>query len=180
MTEWDDPIEELARDLRQGVGSELWAEAEATEFDTNIGRLRRLDLADVARSAMHRGDIVSLVTATATITGIPVFTGRDYLVVQTPSEIVDAPFERVLIKVEAQPAGGHTTRGGAITFRARLGEYEQTGETVTIIAADTGVELTGRIAVVATDHCVVEDLDGGRTHVPISQVSMVVRPRPDR
>ncbi len=180
MTGWsNDPLKELARELRQTVGAEMRAEAEITEQETHIGRLRRLGLSDVARAAMHRGDLVSLVTATRTITGFPVFTGKDYLVCQTQTEIVDAPFDRILIRVEREPRGGHTARGGAITFKARLSELEQTGELVTIVTADAGIEIVGRLAVVATDHCIVEDPDGPRMHVPIGQICLVIRPRTD-
>ena len=120
MADWpNDPLEELARELRQTVGAELRAEAEITEHETQIGRLRRLGMSDVARAAMHRGDVVSLITATHTITGTPVYVGKDYLVCETQTEIVDAPFERVVIRVERRPEGGHTTRGGSITFKAR-------------------------------------------------------------
>jgi hypothetical protein len=180
MSDWqNDPLEELARELRQTVGAELRAEAEITEHETHIGRLRRLGLSDITRAAMHRGDLVSLITATRTITGVPVFTGKDYLVCQTKTEIVDAPFERVLIRVERQPLGGHTTSGGAITFKARLSELEHTGEIVTIVTADAGMDIVGRFAVVATDHCIVEDPQGPRIHIPIGQICMIIRPRPD-
>lgn len=173
-----DPLEELARELRQTVGAELRAEAEITEQETHVGRLRKLGIADVARAAMHRGDLVSLITSTRTITGVPVYVGRDYLVCQTQTEIVDAPFERVVIRVERRPEGGHATRGGSITFKARLSELEHSGEMVTLMTADTALEVRGRIAIVATDHCIVEDPDGPRLHVPISQIALVIRPRP--
>lgn len=178
MADWPiDPLEELARELRQTVGAELRAEAEITEHETHIGRLRRLGMVDVARAAMHRGDLVSLVTATRTITGVPVYVGKDYLVCQTQTEIVDAPFERVVIKVERRTAGGHTTRGGSITFKARLSELEHTGEIVTLSTADAALEVRGRIAIVAADHCIVEDPEGPRLHIPISQITLVIRPR---
>jgi hypothetical protein len=180
MADWpNDPLEELARELRQTAGAELRAEAEITEQETHIGRLRRLGMSDVARAAMHRGDLVSLITATQTITGTPVYVGRDYLVCQTPTEIVDARFERIVIRVERRPEGGHTTRGGSITFRARLSELEHSGEMVALTTADAGLEARGHIAVVAADHCIVEDPDGSRLHIPISQIALVIRPRFD-
>ncbi len=179
MADWPiDPLEELARELRQTVGAELRAEAEITEQETHVGRLRRLGMADAARAAMHRGDIVSLITATRTITGVPVYVGKDYLVCQTKADVVDAPFERVVIRVERRPQGGHTTRGGSITFKARLSELEQSGEMVTLTTADAALEVQGRIAIVATDHCIVEHPEGPRLHIPISQIALVIRPRP--
>jgi hypothetical protein len=180
VSDWpQDPLEDLARELRQTVGAEFRAEAEVTEHETHIGRLRRLGLADVARAAMHRGDVISLITGSRTITGVAVFTGKDYLVCQTPTEIVDAPFDRVVIRVDPSASGGHTTRGGAITFKARLAELEQTGEPVTLVSADAGMEVFGTLAVVATDHCIVQDSDGPRFHLPINQITLIVRPRID-
>ena len=178
MADWPfDPLEELARELRQTVGAELRAEAEITEQETHVGRLRKLGMADVARAAMHRGDLVSLITATRTITGVPVYVGKDYLVCQTQTEIVDAPFERVVIRVERRPEGGHANRGGSITFKARLSELEHTREPVTLTTADAALEVHGRIAIVAADHCIVEDPDGPRLHIPISQIALVIRSR---
>lgn len=180
MADWPiDPLEELARELRQTVGAELRAEAEITEQETHLGRLRRLRMSDVARAAMHRGDLVSLITSTRTVTGVPVYVGKDYLVCQTPTEVVDAPFERVVIRVERRPAGGHTTRGGSITFKARLSELEQSGEMVTMTTAEASIEIRGRVAIAATDHCIIEDPEGPRFHVPISQIALVIRPRSD-
>lgn len=180
MNDWPhDPLEELARELRQTVGAEFRAESEVTEHETHIGRLRRLGLVDVARAAMHRGDLVSLITGSRTITGVPVFTGKDYLVCQTATEIVDAAFERVVIRVEARTSGGHTTRGGAITFKARLAELEQTGESVRLVCADADLEIAGILAVVAADHCIVQASDGPRFHIPISQIALISRPRLD-
>ena len=181
MADWpNDPLEELARELRQTAGAEFRAEAEITEHETHIGRLRRLGIADVARAAMRRGDLVSLITSTHTITGTLAYVGKDYLVCQTPAEIVDAPFERIVIRVERRPEGGHDARGGSITFKARLSEFEHSGETVTLTTSDAGLEVCGRIVVVATDHCIVEVPDGQRLHIPISQIALVIRQRLDR
>ncbi|MBT8207119.1 MAG: hypothetical protein KJO18_02500 [Acidimicrobiia bacterium] len=180
MADWpNDPLEELARELRQTIGGEFRAEAEITERETHIGRLRRLGLADIARAAMHRGDLVSLITSTHTITGELDYVGKDYLVCQTKTESVDAPFARVLIEVRSRAAGGHDARGGSITFKARLSEYEHSGELLTLTTAEAGIEVRGRILVVTTDHCIVDDLEGRRMHIPYSQIALVIRPRSD-
>lgn len=180
MADWpNDPLEELARELRQTLGAEFRAEAETTEHETHIGHLRRLRLPDVARAAMHRGDLVSLITSTHTITGSLEYVGKDYLVCQTQTEVVDAPFERVVIKVHSRPVGGHDARGGSITFKARLSEFEQSAELVTLTTAEAGIEVSGRILIVAADHCIVEDLDDQRLHIPIAQIALVIRPRAD-
>ena len=180
MSDWHhDPLDELARELRHTVGREFQAEAEVTEHETNIGRLRRLGLAEVVRAAMHRGDAISLITGSRTVTGTAVFTGKDYVVCQTATELFDAPFDRAVIRIEPRASGGHSTRGGAITFRARLAEYEQTGESVSLICADSSLEVSGALAVVASDHCILQEPDGSRFHIPIGQIALVARTRMD-
>ena len=142
--ETDDPFDELARELRRGVGAEWRDEAEITELETRLGELRRRRLSDVAREAMHRGDEISITVGGRTLTGSPMFVGKDYLVVQTPSMTADVVLDRALVSVRRKPDGGHTTRGGSATFRARLAEYEHTGEPVTFhLTGGTG-DLTGR------------------------------------
>jgi hypothetical protein len=87
---WDeDPLTSLARELRQTVGSELRAEAEAAELDAETGRLRRRDLAQMAREAAQRGGLVSIVTASRTVTGTTVHVGKDYLSIETSTEVAD-------------------------------------------------------------------------------------------
>ena len=60
-----------------------------------------------------------------------------------------------------------------------LSELEHSAEEVTLTTDDAALEVRGHTAVVAGDHCIVEDRDGPRLHIPISQISLVIRPRPD-
>jgi hypothetical protein len=65
-------------------------------------------------------------------------------------------------------------------MRARLAEYEQTGELVHIVAPSISTEVAGSVIVVATDHVTVRRSDGGDVHVPIDAIALVIRPRPRR
>ena len=172
-----DPFEELARELRRGVGAEWKDEAEITELETRLGELRKRRLSDIAREAMHRGDLVSVTVGTRTLTGSPMFVGKDYLVLQTPAITVDVVLDRALMSIRQKPEGGHTTRGGSATFRARLAEYEHTGEPVTFHLMGGADDLTGRIIVAAADHCTMTTAEDQRVHVPVPLIDMISRPR---
>lgn len=173
----EDPLDELARLLRSGAGAEMRAEAEAVELETHLMRLRRRSVADVAREAMHRGDRLTVMARGHTFSGDPVFVGKDYMVIETTTEIYDVRLDRVALAVTRRTEGGHSVRGGSVTFRARLAEYEQTGETVRLVASGIPHELDGRILVVATDHVVVGSSDGEQV-VALGALDLIIRPRP--
>ncbi|MDH4116672.1 MAG: hypothetical protein OEX04_07635 [Acidimicrobiia bacterium] len=174
----DDPLENLARELRQTVGAEFRAEAEAVETESEIGRLRRRSLADVARQSADRGDLISVVLRDRTVTGHIVGAGKDYVSVETPSEWIDARLSRIAITITPAHRGGLVPKGGSITFQARLAEFEHTSEAVELVAPDLGHAVCGRIRVVAGDHVIVRDIDGIDTVLPTGMVDVVVRSRP--
>jgi hypothetical protein len=176
----EDPLEGLARELRQGAGAELRAEAESAELETEIGRLRHRSSSDVAREAAMRGDRVSMVIQGRTITGRVVHVGKDYLSVETPTEHADARLDRIALVLTPSRQGGVTPRGGSITFKARLSEYEQTGETVELVATGLAFSVRGTVDVVATDHVIVRDVDGTRTSLPAELIDLALRPRRPR
>lgn len=171
-----DPFDELARELRRGVGAEWRDEAEITELETRLGELRRRNLSDLAREAMHRGDVITVTVGARALTGSVMFVGRDYLVVKTPSVTADVRLDRALLTISRQPVGGHTTRGGSATFRARLAEYEHTGEPVGFHLIGGAGNLSGRIVVAAGDHCTVRTSDDQDVHLPVALIEMITRP----
>lgn len=174
----EDPLEGLARELRRTVGAEMRAEAEAVEHETEIGRRRRRSMSDVAREAAERGDRVSLLTSVRTVTGTIIGVGRDYLTVSTEAELVDARLTRAVTVIHSRRAGGSPAGVPSITFQARLSEYEQTRETVTVVAPGLGQGIEGVIDVVAGDHLIMVDRDGATTMVPTEAIDLVLRPRP--
>jgi hypothetical protein len=175
--EWaEDPHEELARELRWGPGAELRAEAETTELETHQGRLRKRTLHDVATQAMSRGDRVHATTAGMSLAGSIDSVGSDYLVIETASAIADAVLAACSLRFMPSETTGHSARPGSMTIRARISEYEHTGEEVRIIAPDVGVDVSGRIQVAASDHLILVDRDQQELAIPISKVAMIIRP----
>jgi hypothetical protein len=67
-----------------------------------------------------------------------------------------------------------------VTFKARLSEYEQTGEPVELMATALSFSVRGTIEVVAADHVIVRDLDGTRTSLPVELIDLALRPRRPR
>lgn len=173
----DDDLGELARLLREGAGSDLRAEAAEDEELTEVGRRRRRRLADVARQAMHRGDLVTVRAGGLQLNHPVVAVGSDYLTMESDDRMIDVRLESATLEVESRPSGGISARPGSATFRARLAEHEQDGAEVEIVDA-SGHTVGGRLAVVAADHIVVA---GERSsYVPIAVVAVVFSRRPGR
>lgn len=108
--------------------------------------------------------------------GVLTHVGVDYLSVETTSQRLDVRLESVAWSIERRPAGGIPKTKGSVTFKARLAEYEQTGEPLTLVVGKT--ELQGSIAVAATDH-VVLITEGTETVIPLTLIDRVVRPISD-
>lgn len=175
MTEPQDPLKDLARELRQGVGAELRAEAEITEQETHQGRLRKRTLSDVARQAANRGDQVTVPVAHRTFIGTVIHVGNDYLTLETAGEWVEIRLDAAPLRIRPHRSGGLSTTKGSATFKARLGEYEQTGERIELII-DGGEVLPGTVTVVAVDHIMFEETSG-ETVVPLTRILAVARRR---
>lgn len=175
MTESGDPLKDLARELRQGAGAELRAEAEITERETHQGRLRKRTLADVARQAANRGDQVTATVAHRTFIGTVIHVGNDYLSLETAGEWVEIRLDAAHLRIRPNRSGGLSTTKGSATLKARLGEYEQTGERIELIV-DGGEVLTGVVRVVAVDHVMFEETHE-ETVAPLAMILAVVRRR---
>ena len=148
-------------------------EWEIAELETEQGRLRRRSLADLWEQAMHRGDRVRVVASFGRIVGTVDFVGRDFATVFSEETCWELPLDASVMQPLRSPQGGHTVQGGSRTWRARLAEFESTGEEVTVLACNE--ELTGTIAVAATDHLVLTG--DPPTIVPLALISAVRRPR---
>lgn len=170
----DDPLDDLARHLRTGAGSELRAEAEIAELETHQGRLRRRSQADVARQAAARGDQATLLLSDRTISGAVTHVGRDYVTIETETEIVDARLAAAIVRITPRRQGGLVTGKGSATWKARLAEFESTGEPLTAMTA--GGRWQGMITVAATDHVIFVD-EGSEMMIPYDLIDFIVRPR---
>jgi hypothetical protein len=168
-------FDDIQRELREAVGGEIRAEAEENERLTELGRRRQWDLAEFARRSMNRGDDVTVEASGRTHRGTITAVGTDYLVVETESGVVEARLPKVIITVWRRRSGGTSLKPAAETWRARLAELEQNGESAILLAA--GKEIGGVIAVVAADHIEVTDADGTAHVFPIELTELVLRPR---
>jgi hypothetical protein len=168
-------FDDIQRELRQAVGGEMRAEAEENERLTELGRRRQWDLAEVARRSMNRGDDVTVEASGRTHRGTITAVGADYLVMETESGVVEARLGKVIITVWRRRAGGTALKPAAETWRARLGELEQNGESAILLAA--GKEVGGVITVVGADHVELADADGTAHVFPLELTELVLRPR---
>lgn len=166
----DEELDELARQLREGAGHELRAEAAEDETLTEIQRRRHRNLADVARIAMHRGDRILVSFGGTTLAHPVTAVGNDYLTMETDDGAVDVRLAAVVMSVESRSSGGHSGVPASATFRARLAEHEQSGAEVEVVSVD-GTRSAGTIEVAATDHIVVVGTE--RAYVPVAGVALV-------
>lgn len=166
-------LTDFAAELRSSAGAEILDELETTEAETELGRLRKRTIQQVWEAAMHRGDLITAVTGLGSLTGSVDYVGTDYATVVGGDSVWDLRTDRAVIsRVRRSSAGGHTASGGSKTFKARLAEYEATGESITVIMPARSMEAHGRIAVVAVDH--VSMIDPTVT-IPIDLIEIVRR-----
>lgn len=175
MTWEPEEFDELAAELRRRVGAEFREEAEEVERLALLQRRRRAGMREVAEMAMHRGDQVTIRGGGREWTGGLVTVGEDYLGLRAPGALVEARLNHIALAVHPARAGGQSARPLSTTLRARLAEFEQTGETITLITSGPDLEETGVIEVVATDH--IDFLtSAARIYLPLAAVTFVVRP----
>lgn len=174
-----DEFDDLARQLRQGAGHELRAEAAEDEELTELQRLRHLGLAEAARAAMHRGDRVTAYVAGLSLTRPIVGVGDDYLTMEDDDRYIDVRLIDAVLTVEPRPAGGASGRPAAATFRARVAEHEQERASVEVVSRD-GTRWSGRIEVVGVDHLAMAGADGRRAYVPLGSVVVLFSRFPPR
>ncbi|HKX76414.1 MAG TPA: hypothetical protein VJR05_13595 [Acidimicrobiia bacterium] len=176
MTWHPDDFEDLAAELRRRVGAEFTEEAAELERLTEIQRRRRSSLADAARSAMHRGDRVSLGCGERRWSGQLVSVADDYVVLESGDSVVEADLAWVSLELLAARAGGRSGRPPSATWRARLLELEQNREEVEIYAPSMGLTMTGRVVLVATDYVEIAERDR-RVLLPLASLAAVIRQR---
>jgi hypothetical protein len=168
-------FDDIGRELRQAVGGDIRAEAEENERLTELGRRRQWDMAELARRSMNRGDDVTIDASGRTHRGTITAVGADYLTVETESSVVEARLSKVIITIWRRRSGGSSVKPAAETWRARLAELEQDGESVILQAA--GRDVGGVITVVGADHVEVTDADGTAHVFPLELTELLLRPR---
>ena len=178
MTWQPEEFDDLAEELRRRVEAEFRSEAEEVERLVQLQRRRHAVLRDIAITAMHQGQRVTVSTAGDEWTGELVAVGADYLSLKTPALLVDTRLDAVAMRLVPAREGGHMGKPESATFKARLSEFEMTGEELTVRCRIPVIEVTGVIAVVALDHVEIRSLDE-RCYLPLDGVFMVIRPLPE-
>lgn len=174
----DEELSDLARELRQRAGHDLRAEAAADEELTELQRLRRLDLAEVARTAMHRGDRVTAVVGALTVSHPVIAVGDDYLTMEDDDRWIDIRLLTAVLSVDLRPSGGRSGRPSAVTFRARMAELEQEAGKVEVVTRP-GDRWAGALRMVGAEHLVLAS-DDRQTYIPLESVVVVFSRFPPR
>jgi hypothetical protein len=169
-----EPDPDLASELRQGVGREIVDEAAEDERMTEAHRRRQLTLADQAREMVNRGDRVSVEFGGHSFSGAVAAAGSDYVTIDGPGQVADIRLEMSRWSVLPLDRPGEPHAAVAESFRALLEEYSSSGRTVRL-ALPAGDMVLGALAVIASDHVEVDDVDQRRLIVPLNLILAVVR-----
>ena len=180
--EGDRELDDLASELRRRVGPEWRADAEAAEREAARAARRRRSVADVARIHMARGDEVVLALPGRRFAGAVRAAAGDLVALDTPTGRVDVRVTGpvTLTVTRASAGAGREPRAGAGSFLARLRELEMEARPVRLGLSGHAEELSGRLAVAADDH-VVLDTGEGEVVVALAGLLWVAeRPAPGR
>lgn len=152
-------------------------DAEESEFDAAKLAARTRDLGDVAFESMTGGDLVMVRSYDRSYAGSVRHAHGDLASIQIAGGSVDANLAgplHLVVRHYAYSDGVDRTPGPR-TFKARLSEFELTGETVEIVAPAAGASLQGHIAAVARDHVMLATDDGLTAFIPLAEIAFVVR-----
>ena len=178
-TPGDDPLDELGRELRERMGSEMRMEAELSEQDAAVVELRRRTLSEVAGELASRGDTVSVFAGDRSVRGVITYARGDLATLETTHGDLDVHLTSgVAMRVDVRStAGGTAPRSGSDTLRARLLEYELAGSQIEMWIPRHGLEIAGVLSVVGKDHATVIDQADQEWTVSLSDIAWVRRTR---
>jgi hypothetical protein len=178
MTWEPEQFDDLAGELRRRVAAEFRSEAEEVERLVQLQRRRKALLRDVATTAMHQGQGVTVRGFGDEWSGELLAVGSDYLSLLTATHFLDARLDSIAIGLIPARRGGRTGKPASDTFKARLTEFELTGEEVTLRSSSPVIEVSGVIDVVASDHVEMK-LPAERCYLPLDGVVIAIRSRPE-
>lgn len=154
-------------------GAREWAlEMAAWETDAEVLRLRRRSIVNVLWEAMQRGDRVTLTLGRHSFTGKLEAARGDLAMVTTPELDVAINLSHVDAAHIERGAGGVVGDRTFGSLRAYLGMLEVDGVSVRILGR--GVDVQGRVVVVAEDHLWVEPDSGGESAIAIDALAAIV------
>lgn len=178
MSEQESELSDLSAELRQRVEHEFRWEAEELESDADKLRTRRRTIGDVAHELMEQGDTIAVVAGTMTVTGPVIYAKGDLAVLQTEHSLASVHLGGpIVMRIAARARrGGTSSERGSGSFKARLAEFEHTGETITLILGASTERLEGRVTTVAQDHVIVTGRDGTEWLSPFTNIALALQP----
>lgn len=152
-------------------------EASEIERDAETARLRSRSLADALVDLGARGDRVRIECGSNAVVGQVMLAEKDVAIVDAAEReaTVNLLGPVTIGLVEAAQQGGLPMRAGIGSFRARLLQFEMSGEPV-VLVTDTA-SMPGAIGTVAADHVVI-DRGTGESYVPLARIGYVTRATP--
>lgn len=170
-----DNFEDLSRELRERVGPEVRADAEASEADAATVEMRRRQLHDVARELASRGDEITVFAGDRSARGTLTYARGDIAELATASGPIDVHLAAgVALRVDHRVvAGGTDPRSGSDTLRARLLEHELAGHRLEIWMPRHGLDISGRLVSVGKDHAVARDGDDREWTISLMDIAWV-------
>jgi hypothetical protein len=173
MTFEQDP--DLASELRRTVARAWQTDAEEDEQLTAVYDRRRLNLSDLAKEMVNKGERVAVEFGGHSFSGVVVGGGADHVTIQGAGLKADIRIEVGYWSV-VHTAQGDTKPGVATSesILARLAEHADQRNTVRL-AIPGGDLVIGRVTVVADDHIELEDADNRHVYVPTNLILAVIR-----
>lgn len=163
-------------DVRARLSAEARAEAEEAERLAALQARRRRGLGDVARDLAARGDVVAVSVGDGSVRGSIVSAGPDRLTMSTRRGRVHVALGRIKsLRVVGPPEAAAVRAcgdvGGALVAILRSLELAQAEVAITVPEPHRG-----RLVVVANDHVVLRERDGGEVVVPLAAIVTVEEP----
>lgn len=165
--------------LDRSIRREFRDEAAEVESAVEQSELRANTIADLAREARNRGDLVSVATARRAFNGNVTYAAGNLICVRTETFEADVDLDAVTYMRIVQPGrrGGQANPAGPGTFEMRLVELRTSGVRIELGWRDREETLLGRVTAVGQDHVTVLDEHRQPWVVPLSAVAYVMRRR---
>ena len=174
MTDPREPDRDLAAELRQSAGREWIEEAAEDERLSETFRRRKTGLAELMAELASRGDRVSIEFGGHTFSGSVLEVGSDFATILGPGQVADIRLgtAKWSVLVSDQPAELQDRGVDSLVALLKLYEAEQANLRLALPGGDMVI---GKIAVVASDHVEVADVDDRLLYVPIELVLGIIR-----
>ncbi|HWD08585.1 MAG TPA: hypothetical protein VHA57_05760 [Actinomycetota bacterium] len=164
------------QDVAASIRAELRREAEEAEREAAVAAGMRRSLADVAGELMAHGDTVAIDAAGHHFAGQLAAAGADVVTLASGSLRVDIALGAVSslrVLERARTGGLAPLPGSPSTLRARLNELQLSGQEVEVGVTAAEEQLTGRVALVGSDHVAIGEEVGPEWFVPLNRLAFL-------